>query len=290
MGGRKHDVDRSLRFAVPSSRQTATLKIAGAKLQARLVEMSARDFTVLVGAPLPDVRINDVGELRSAEGRFEVSVTNVAEVGPDEMTSQRQASMLRLSLYRRRELSAPGNGLGRLKPWRGRRWRKIYLSPAVKRTIGTLVVLTIVLLPILVVVGAASPEQSVLRAMCDWGRHTISPTDNRDGSPQATVATTDVSQNTAAARAVLSLPGPEPFASPQVVQALELTAEQQSKLNAMIEATVAALRECDKRWQGESRHTNSKKRAIVMDAARQEALKILTEPQREKWLEMELTK
>jgi hypothetical protein len=89
---------------------------------------------------------------------------------------------------------------------------------------------------------------------------------------------------------VLSLPGPEPFAAPQVVQALELTAEQQTKLNAMIEATVGALRECDERWQSDSRHTHSKKRAIVMDAARQEALKILTERQREKWMEIELTK
>ena len=65
--------------------------------------------------------------------------------------------------------------------------------------------------------------------------------------------------------------------------ALQLTDAQRAKLHELIEATVGALRSVDEKWQKENRQSQARKRSTLLQAARREALQILTPAQRAQW-------
>ena len=78
-------------------------------------------------------------------------------------------------------------------------------------------------------------------------------------------------------------PSPSP---PPRSCALRLTSQQQAKFQDLLDANAEALREVDERWHKASRHDHTARRQQVLDAARQEALKILTDSQRAAWLKL----
>ena len=85
---------------------------------------------------------------------------------------------------------------------------------------------------------------------------------------------------------VQRLPGAIPFSLPEVIKELELTDTQQEQIHQLVQRTVATIREVSARWQKSGRQKISQQRAQVLTAARREALEMLTEEQRARWMEL----
>ena len=123
--------------------------------------------------------------------------------------------------------------------------------------------------------------------MCSWGKNAVgcgAAVEKHSGVDRAADASpTGEDSDFAARRLALSLPGPEPFAAPEVAAALQLTDAQQAQLRELTEATVAALRSVDEKWQKESRQSQARKRNVLLQAARREAVQMLTPAQRAEW-------
>ena len=160
--------------------------------------------------------------------------------------------------------------------WRSlgrRRWRWPRVAWNVFRVAG---VLALVLLPILWVADAQFPDHRLFRQMYSWGKNAVgcgaAAAEKQAGVDRAADASPtgedDASPDLVARRLARSLPGPEPFAAPEVAAALQLTDVQRAKLHELIEATVGALRSIDEKWQKESRQSQARKRNTLLQAAR----------------------
>ncbi len=145
-------------------------------------------------------------------------------------------------------------------------------------------VLALVLLPILWIADAQTLDHALFRQLYSWGKNAVSfgALAHKPGDDSPTGEESE-SPDSPARRLALSLPGPEPFAAPEVVAALQLSNAQQAKFHELIEATVGALRSVDEKWQKENRHSQTRKRDMLLQAARDEALQMLTPVQRAQW-------
>ena len=153
--------------------EKAKLKIGGTTWTARLLEVSTGGFTVLAHDPKQRLRLGDVGELLSPEGRFAVRVTNAVEVGPDGSTARRNSGTVRLGLERLSEIPARKRMRLEAAMWRSmgrRRWRLPRIAWNVFRVAG---VLALVLLPILWVADAQFPDHLLFRQMYSWGKNAV---------------------------------------------------------------------------------------------------------------------
>ncbi len=290
---RKSDRRRSVRFAVPPSRQAAKLTIASSTWPVQVVEISTTGFTLLADHPMEELRVGLSGELQTADGKFAVRVANVSEVKTPKSKSTPGKTVLRLGLNHLGELTSGKGRLAGRRRWKSRarpRWR---LSQRSLTMVLTVVVLAIVLLPILLVANVQSPDSALLRNMLFWGRHAVGLSDEpgpREPAPAAADVAPSVADDSPEGRTVRhlaqTLPGPDAFAAPEVVRALGLTHPQQAKFDELIQATSWALRDLDRRWQSDSRGAHDRRRAKILDAARLEALKILTPQQQVAWAKL----
>ncbi len=292
-------VDRrgAVRYAIPASRQKAKLRIASSSWPVQLIEISVGGFAVLATDPMEQIHLGQVGELQTADGKFKVRVSNLSKVGPHESTSPSEAR-LRVGFEGLGERTPPGKGgLSGLRRWKSRARRRWRFSSRAIRMVLMLFVLGIVLVPILVISDAQSPDHALLRQMLSWGRRAVGLGSGQSNEPQPAPDAADASDASsgpvgesadglALRRLARDLPGPGPFAAPEVIRALGLTDPQQGKLGDLRKATTWALRDLDERWPRESRAAHTKRRQKILDAARQEALKILTPSQLAEWMRL----
>ncbi len=284
----------AVRYPVPASRQDAKLKIASSSWPVRVVDVSTGGFTVLASVFVEPMRPGLVGELCTADGKFAVRVVNVSEMGSREAAAPPARKLLRLGLYHLGELTPSGRDqLAAVRPWKSRAPRRWRFSQRTATVLLTAVVLAIVLLPLLLVPDAQAPDRTVLRALLSWGRGAIGlggKSHPQQPAPDAAGVVPSPADESPESRAVRqlarTLPGAEPFAAPEVVHALGLGSQQQAQLGELREATTLALRELDDRRQNEGRQTHATRCAAVLDAARQEALKLLTPSQRAAWAKL----
>jgi hypothetical protein len=82
------------------------------------------------------------------------------------------------------------------------------------------------------------------------------------------------------------LPGVEPFIQPEVAKKLELTPVQTGAYQRLNSTTQQAVEELEKYWGSAGRLELARRRTMLLDASRQEALQLLTDPQRKLWDEM----
>ena len=82
---------------------------------------------------------------------------------------------------------------------------------------------------------------------------------------------------------ILRLPGVEPFLNPEVAKALELTPSQMGAFGRLNKTTQEALEDLEKYWESAGRLELARRRNVLLDAARQEALQLLTDQQRQQW-------
>ena len=82
---------------------------------------------------------------------------------------------------------------------------------------------------------------------------------------------------------IVRLPGVEPFLTREVAKKLELTASQTAAFGRLNKTTQQALDDLEKYWESAGRSELARKRNVLLEAARQEALELLTDQQRQQW-------
>ena len=82
---------------------------------------------------------------------------------------------------------------------------------------------------------------------------------------------------------ILRLPGVEPFLNPEVAKKLELTPSQTGAFRRLNKTTQEALKDLEKYWESAGRSELARRRNVLLEAARQEALQLLTDQQRQQW-------
>jgi hypothetical protein len=82
------------------------------------------------------------------------------------------------------------------------------------------------------------------------------------------------------------LPGVLPFLQAEVAKKLDLTPNQADAIDRLDRVTQEASGDLEKYWGSRGRWELARKRSALMDEARQQALQLLTEPQRKLWDEM----
>ena len=85
---------------------------------------------------------------------------------------------------------------------------------------------------------------------------------------------------------LLGLPGVDPFLQPEVAKLLDLSPEQQDAMQRLHQITQMAVADLEKYWGDDDRLEVAQKRRALLDEARQQALQLLTDSQREQWLKM----
>jgi hypothetical protein len=85
---------------------------------------------------------------------------------------------------------------------------------------------------------------------------------------------------------ILRLPGVEPFLNPAVAATLAITPLQTDAFNRLNKITQDALGDLEKYWENPSRLELARRRNVLLDAARQEALQLFTDQQRQQWESM----
>jgi hypothetical protein len=110
----------------------------------------------------------------------------------------------------------------------------------------------------------------------------VSPAAVPSSAPIAPLSPT-VTEKSGPAIEILRLPGVGPFLNPDVAKLLELTPTQMGVFSRLDKTTQEALKDLEKYWQNGGRLESARRRDVLMDAAREEALQVLTERQRQKW-------
>ncbi len=82
---------------------------------------------------------------------------------------------------------------------------------------------------------------------------------------------------------MLKLPGVEPFLRPEVIAKLELTPTQTDAIGRLDKTTSEALQDLEKYWESVGRLELARRRDVVLGAAREEAMQLLTDQQRQQW-------
>ena len=261
----KHCSPGVVRVAVPTARAAAKLKISGATWAVRLIDVSTGGFTVLADDPSNACGPGDVGELLSPEGEFSRPRGRRGRSGAGWTTAAAERSARcgwgweRLDEIPAKNVrpwrprcgghSAAGDGLFPLGPQRPLRRGGAGHRPAAAPLGHRRADAESPFLPPIVLLGQECRQF--------WGggqnrpatRPTIRRPTRRTSRP-----------NSVAGRLARSLPGPEPFAAPEVAAALQLSDAQQAKFHELIEATIGALRSVDEKWQKESRQSQARKR------------------------------
>jgi hypothetical protein len=82
---------------------------------------------------------------------------------------------------------------------------------------------------------------------------------------------------------VLRLPGVEPFLNEAVARKLELTPSQKGACQRLNDTTQAALADLEKYWESSGRLEIARRQIVLLQAARREALQLLTDEQLQQW-------
>ncbi len=77
--------------------------------------------------------------------------------------------------------------------------------------------------------------------------------------------------------------GVEPFVLPEVAAKLQLSPSQEGTYESLQQATNAALADLDKYWQSVGRLEQARRRNLILEAAREQALAVLSATQRAQW-------
>ena len=82
---------------------------------------------------------------------------------------------------------------------------------------------------------------------------------------------------------LLAMPGAVPFVQPDVVNKLDITPTQTGAIQRLNKITLDAVNDLEKYWGGGDRWELAKKRTRLLEEAQQQALQMLTDPQRKQW-------
>lgn len=296
---------KSFRCAVDPIRQQCELQIGSCAVPAKLLDESVGGFSVLVHHP-PELTSNPTVRLRKDGNWINVHVVRIQEIAQEikhdgesnteaPVATEPQAGdaesgpCFRLGLRRLGDTELPNQtGFSLLAG-------TLYFQLSQWKSLGTIQM--IVCGALLAVIIVAIPF-----GMITFGRRIrISKTEGRlkpniqitntpssaDADPNHSAFIQDHVFATPSGHtshsSLLHLPGAAPFALPEVIDRLQLTADQQKQIKQLIEAATKALRKLGRQLQGSQRQLISRRRAELLDLYYQKALDLLTEQQRAEW-------
>ena len=306
MGIDQHrDQRKSYRCAVDPTRQPCELQVGSRAAPAKLLDESAGGFSVLVHHP-PELTLNQTARLRKDGNWFNVRVVHIqaiarktkhnaeasAEPHVDTETNAEDVESwpsLRLGLRRLGDAELPDQtGVSLLVStlrFRLSQWKSSGMVQMI--VYGVLLAVVIVVIPF---------------GMMNFGRHIQIP--KTEGQPKPNIQTTNAPSSADAGAnqsafvkghasaspsgrapldSMLDLPGVAPFTLPEVIERLRLTADQQKRIDQLIEAATEALRKLGEQLPGVQRNEISWQREELLDHYRHKALGLLTEQQRAEW-------
>jgi hypothetical protein len=245
---RAFDQRKSFRCAVPDSQQEAELRVRRRRFVVRLFNESSGGFAALTDRDL-GVAAGDILTLVTRCDQYEVRVAHVTPIEPT--PTEGDGAVFRLGLERLRELAALPEG----QPAPGRFFARFYgrtLFPTSTVVIGgaTVLVVAAILGAVAVLTNLNSP---LVRKFALWQKGSSRSVP----SPQGTLA--------------------------QVVKEVGLSKRQQVQIQDVAQQTVDALQAIDALWKNDPPEVRSRKQALLLEAAKREIMRLLSEDQRARW-------
>jgi len=251
MGWQKRDRDieqrKSFRCGVADAQQDAELKVGRRLIPVRLFNESSGGFAAWAERDL-GVTAEDVVQLFTNAGGFEVRVAHVARIEPEDAKGE---PLFRVGLERLHELEFPSDRLRRRRRALG--WLR--LGALLPSSVSVVVILTILILAI--VTGGVA----VLRKP-------------RPPESRGFVQRECQPRQPAHGRADSLAKG---------VQQVTLSKAQQERIRQIAEMTARAFQELDSRWKNDTPEQRARRQQLLLEATRREILSLLTEEQRERW-------
>ena len=281
---------RSGRCPADGSPQIAVLKMASASLSVVVVEQRMELLAVLANS-LPNLWVDDVGQLQTKTERWEVRVASIIRIKSEDAPEAELGTKFRIGLVRVRELPPPRRAARAAHLAHLLRCFLASLLPieSCKVFSGIALAILLVTTPAVLAVLAWNHNSPTMTRVVQWGEQAVGNTVGGNAPRPEGAATTDSAARPATdlagelRAAIQHLAGPEAFLLPGIADQLKLTAQQQAGFRRLTETTRLALRELDRRWQSDVPADHADKRAMIVQAARQEAMALLTGEQRERW-------
>ncbi len=277
--------EESARSRKPSQRRSAReqptciLNVGGQQLPVAITEERGGTLHVLVQGN-PQFWVKDPGQLTTPDAKFSVRIFNIVRVEAEDGDPMANIATFCIGLERMGDIERRSNGpvsdVNVIEPKKpatrakGARWpiRGLFILAI----IATVTVFSI----------AAWYYSPRIRAAFHFPATGEATDDNVSGSPRR-----DSPPDSAAARAptktfseLLRLPGAESFVQPEVAKRLELTPNQTEACQRINRITQQAIEDLEKYWGGSGRWELARKRSVLQDEARHQALLLLTDAQR----------
>jgi hypothetical protein len=255
------------------------LRFGSTEVPVILVNESADGLGVLTGDP-GKLWVNRIGLLKTNSVWYEVRVTYILRNEPADVDGAGPEGQFRLGLQRLREI--PQQNEARINSWRSRIVGVLLPQDSSGTFTGLSLTVLSVTLVLAVLVFATMTWPHVRPMISGWlhGQPVDVETAREAGKAAATGADAAPGVFHDLARQV---PGAEVFLLPEVAEALGLIAAQQAEIRHLSETTRQALAEVPWRWPDDSRQAQAHRRAVIQEAARREALLLVTGPQRQRW-------
>jgi len=268
----------SIRLVTPVQ-PDCVLVIGEQRLPAILADERDDGLHVLIqGSPL--FWVEDSGVLQTSEAEIAVRVSNIVRIEQEKNDSN--SNMLAFRIV----LAHLGQTTGKLPPL----VVQIPLQEPrpdlprhppryqVRVTAGGIVAFAMIATPVVFVAAA-------------WQHHVGSVVlQNDDTAPSDAVLSSQTvnpySDVPEVAYEILQLPGVEPFLKPEVAKKLALTPSQVGAFGRLDKTTQVALEDLEKYWESAGRLELARRRCMLLETALQEALRLLTDQQRQQWESM----
>ena len=301
----------SFRCTVAESRQDCILRIGQRALPAKLIDESVGGFAILVDE-LAGLENEQTAELATDAGSFTVRIVHISKVTPTDINiaADRETPCFRLGLVRLGETGLPQEPKASILAGSLRfNLGQFNSLSGIIVVVGILGTTLLVAAPMGWISGAWHAAQfGAKQFMQDKDQQAESHSQeslpgqlrSATGDSPFPAQRSDVRQKSSAfgdgnghasqsafstskSNRYLRLPGATPLVLPEVVEKLQLTADQQSRIRDLADATSKAMRSLDTQLRGQQRRHITEQREELLKQAREEALKVLTKEQRAEW-------
>ena len=270
----------SERVAAPA-RPDCILAIGSQRLPAILAEERHDSLLLLIhGNPL--FWVDDEGELQTPDLAVTVRVSSIVCVEKAGDDSGSQVPEFRIAVARLGQTAVKRPQPSRISVQEAYCSRPAarFRKPAVLTT-GGLAALALVLTPIVVVAVVWLNHLHKVHSIESHNTDTAI-----FDTPLPTPAIKQQAAEDVASRSfreIRQLPGVEPFLQAVVAEKLALTPSQAGALKRLDKTTQQALEDLEKYWESSGRLELARRQNEVLEAARHEALQLLTDEQRQRW-------
>jgi len=229
----------------------------------------------------PQFWVKDPGQLTTPDAKFSVRIFNIVRVEAEDGDPMANIATFCIGLERMGDIERRSNGpvsdVNVIEPKepatraKGARWP--IRGPFILAIIAAVTVLTI----------AAWYYSPRIRAAIYFPATGTATDSNVFGSLPRTDSPRDSAAATAPTQTfseLLRLPGADPFVQAEVAKRLELTPNQTEACQRINRITQQAIEDLEKYWGGSGRWELARKRSLLQDEARRQALLLLTDAQR----------